>query len=69
MTVRQEIHAYIDDITESKLLALKPLLCALAGETIVIETDLTDDEQDIITKGMSEYENNPADFVSLDNIN
>ena len=67
MTVRQEIHTFIDDITESKLIALKPLLCALADESVVIETKLTAEEKDIIAKCMSEYENKPGDFIPLEN--
>lgn len=62
MTVRQEIHTYIDDIPESKLIALKPLLFALADEAIVIELDLTDEERSMIAKGLKEYETNPDSF-------
>ena len=69
MTVRQEIHNYIDDISESKLLALKPLLFALVDESIVIEYDLTDVERLIITHGMKEFEDNSSSFISLDMIN
>jgi len=66
MTVRQELHAYIDDIPESKLQALKPLLFALADEAVVLEYDLTEDERAVITKGMEEYEENSDSFVPLD---
>ena len=65
MTVRQEIHSYIDDIPESKLLALKPLLFALADDTILIESNLTEEEQDLIASGMAEYEANPDNFIPL----
>lgn len=68
MTVRQEIHAYIDDIPESKLVALKPLLFALADETVVIEYDLTEEERALHAKGMAEYEADPDSFVALDEI-
>ena len=68
MTVRQEIHSYIDDIPESKLLALKPLLFALADEAIVLEYDLTEEERTVIAKGMAEYEANPNSFVPLDEL-
>ena len=68
MTVRQEIHRYIDDISESKLMALKPLLFALAGESIVIEYDLTNEERSIVAQGMAEYERNPDSFIPLDKI-
>ena len=68
MSVRQEAHAFIDEITENKLIALKPLLCALADESIVIETDLTDEEQSVIAAGLREYEKNPGSFVSLEKI-
>ena len=68
MTVRQEIHAYINDIPESKLIELKPLLFALADESIVIEYDLTEEERTIIAKGLKEYEANPDSFVPLADI-
>ena len=68
MTVRQEIHYFVDEITESKLLALKPLLCALADESVVIETDLTNEEKELIAKGISDYEINPDSFVPLENV-
>jgi hypothetical protein len=68
MTVRQEIHACIDDISESKLIALKPLLFALADDAIVIEHDLTEEEQSLIAVGMAEYEANPSSFVSLKDV-
>jgi hypothetical protein len=68
MTVRQEIHAYIDDISENKLIALKPLLSALADESIIIERDLTEEERNIIAKGMLEYESTPDSFIPIDKI-
>ena len=68
MTVKQEILAYIDDIPESKLIALKPLLFALADESIVVESNLTDEERTLINAGMAEYEANPHSFVPLDKV-
>lgn len=65
MTVRQEIHTFIDYIAESKLVALRPLLCALADDSIVIETDLSDEEKILIAKGMVEYQKNPDGFIPL----
>jgi len=69
MTIRQEIHNCIEDISESKLIVLKPLLFALAEESIFIENNLTDEERALVAKGMEEYENNPDSFVSLDDLN
>jgi len=68
MTVRQEIRTYIDDIPESKLIALKPLLLALIDTSIVIERDLTIEEQILISEGLTEYRSNPNSFVPLDQI-
>ena len=69
MTIRQELHSYIDDLPESKLQALRPLLSVLASDAIVIETDLTDDERALIAKGMAEYKANPESFTPLDQVN
>jgi hypothetical protein len=68
MSVRQELHTYIDDIEESKLEILKPLLCSMAEESTVIETGLTDEERELIAKGMEEYAANPQNFVPLESI-
>lgn len=67
--LRQEIHTYIDDIPESKLTALKPLLFALTDESIVVERNLTDEERALIAVGIAEYESNPRSFVPLDMVN
>ena len=68
MTVKQEIHAYIDDISESKLIALKPLLLALADESVIIEQNLTEEEHAAVAKGIAEYEANPNSFIALSEI-
>ena len=68
MTVRQEIHGYIDDISENKLLTLKPLLFALANDSIVIERNLSDEERTLLAQGMAEYDEYPERFVPLDNM-
>jgi len=66
--LRQELHTYIDDIPESKLIALKPLLFALADESIVIESNLTNEEYRLVAEGMAEYRANPNRFVPLENV-
>jgi len=66
MTLRQEIHNCINDISEKKLLALKPLLFALLEDSITIETNLTDEEKLLIDLGLQEYKNNPSNFIPLD---
>ena len=68
MSLRQEIQGYLDDIPESKLLALKPLLFALTDDTTVVETDLTDEEYAIIAGGMARYHANPTSYIALDDI-
>ena len=68
MTLRQELYSYIDEIPEKKLIALKPLLFALADESITIDTNLSEEEYTLIAVGMAQYETNPKSFVSLDDI-
>jgi hypothetical protein len=68
MTVRQEIHRVIDDISESKLIALKPLLFALVDESVIIEMNLTEEEKLNIAEGMAEYEKNPESFTPLEDL-
>jgi len=64
--IRNEILNYIDNIPDSKLKALKPILTLLVDETIIIETNLTDKEKAIILQGREEYKQ--GNFTSLDEL-
>jgi hypothetical protein len=69
IAMRQELKTYIDDIPESSLSILEPLLSFFAREKKpLVETDLTAEEQDIIAEGRREYREHPENFVSLDSI-
>lgn len=46
---------------------IKPILAILVDNNITVETDLTDEEKDIIKRGREEYGN--GNFVSLDSLN
>ncbi len=46
---------------------IKPILAILVDNNITVETDLTDEEKDIIKRGRKEYEN--GNFVPLDSLN
>lgn len=61
--IRQEILNCIEDIPDSKLEALKPILTLLVDDSLVIETNLTDEEKAIIQNGREEYKK--GDFISL----
>ena len=62
--IRKEIIDYIDDIPDSKLEALKPILTLLADEIIVVETNLTDEEKAIVSEGSIKYKK--GGFFPLD---
>ncbi len=64
--IRREILEYIDDIPDSKLEALRPILVLLADETVSIETNLTDEEKAIIADGRKRYAD--GGFIPLDDI-
>ena len=64
--IREEVQAYIDSIPDSKLEVLRPLLTLLAEDAIIIDTELTDEEREIIMSGRVEYKQ--GGYVSLDNI-
>lgn len=64
--IRREILNCIDNLPDSKLEALKPILTILVNDTINIETDLTDDEKQIIAEGREEYKK--GDFVDINKI-
>jgi hypothetical protein len=67
--VRQELHSIINTMPERKLNALRPLFEVLVdGDTIAIETDLTDEERALIDEGVRHYHEHPEDFVPLESI-
>ena len=55
MSVRNEIHAFINGIDESKLIALRPLLLTLLEDSVAIETDMTTEEIAIIDAGLEAH--------------
>ena len=61
--LRAEVLEYIDNLSDYKLAALKPILTLLVDEPLVIETDLTDEEKEIIRQGREEYKK--GGYVSL----
>ncbi|GHV49169.1 hypothetical protein FACS1894204_13650 [Synergistales bacterium] len=67
IALREELHALIETLPERSLYAIKPLLTFLCDEPIV-ETDLTDEERGLILSGLSEYDSNPASFVTLESL-
>ena len=67
MSVRQEIHAFIDGIDENKLIALKPLLFTLWEDSVSIETNLTDYEIAIIDAGMEAHRR--GETIRMEDIN
>ncbi|MDR3119772.1 MAG: hypothetical protein LBU58_00280 [Clostridiales bacterium] len=69
MTMRQEVLDCIAVIPDEELIALRPLLHMLAYEKVIVETDLTDDEKEIIRQGRKEYAAAPDSFIPLDSIN
>jgi hypothetical protein len=68
MMLRKELHTFLDMIPERNLYALKPLLTVLADEPIVIETDLTNEEHELIEESVQRFHADPTGFVSLENI-
>ena len=68
MTLREEIHSYIDDLPESKLLAIKPILLVLVDDSVVIELYITEEERLLCEQAWEEYERNPGSFVRLEDI-
>ena len=53
--IRQEMQSYINLLPDFQLEALRPLIAMLLAEIPVIETDLTDEEKEIIRQGRIEY--------------
>ena len=64
--IRNEILDYISEIPDEKLIALKPLLTLLVEDRLVIETDLTDEEKEIVRQGREEYKQ--GGFIPLEDL-
>ena len=64
--IRKEVHDCIDSLSDSRLEALRPILKLLVSDTVVIETDLTEEEREIIRQGREEYK--AGGFVPLESI-
>jgi hypothetical protein len=66
--IRQELHDYIDTLSDRNVFALKPLLSILAEPSYILETDLTEEERAIIAEGDRTFEEHPENFVALESI-
>ncbi len=64
--LRAEVLEYIDLLPDSKLEALRPILQLLTNDAPVIETNLTDEEKEIIRAGREEYK--AGGYIPLDEI-
>jgi hypothetical protein len=64
--IRKEVLDCIDNLPDSRLEALRPILKLLVHDTVAVDTDLTDEEREIIRQGREEYK--AGGFVSLDSI-
>lgn len=53
--LRKEVLECIDRIPDSKLEALRPILRLLTSDAPVVETDLTEEEKEIIRAGREAY--------------
>ena len=66
-TIRQEVHGFVDTLPETQLAAIKPLLEMLSVEWMpVVETNLTDEEKEIIREGRTHRAEHPEEYVSQD---
>lgn len=64
--LRREVLECIDRIPDSKLEALRPILRLLSDDAPVIETDLTEEEKEIIRAGREEYK--AGGYIPLANL-
>ena len=66
--LRKELCGYIETIPEYRLEILKPLLADYAEPEFLIETDLTDEELEIIAEGDRLFEEHPEEFITLEEL-
>ena len=67
--VRKELHDFIDTMSDKSLETMRPLLFDIAkDEPPIIETDLTQEEHELIADTMKEYREHPETFATLESI-
>ena len=64
--VRKEVLDCIDLLPDSELEAIQPILKLLVNNSLIIETNLTDEEKEIIRAGREEYKK--GSYISLEEI-
>jgi len=68
IAARQELKSFIDTIPEHSFGVVRNFLSYLAEPAptghLVIETDLTDEEAELIAEGMRDYDRDPSTFTS-----
>lgn len=65
-SLQKEIIQYIEDIPDSELEALRPMLRLLASpDRMVIDTNLTDEERAMVASDLAEFESNPQNFKRI----
>jgi hypothetical protein len=64
--LRAEVLEYIELLPDSKLEALRPILRLLTNDTPIVETNLTDEEKEIIRAGRIEYK--AGGYIPLDEL-
>jgi hypothetical protein len=68
ITVRKRLHTFIDALPDYSLPAVEPLLSHLADWAPIIETDLTDEEHQLIAESVERYHSDPSSFVPLESL-
>jgi hypothetical protein len=66
--IRQELYGFIDLLPEKSIPAVKSLLKILTEDSssvVSIETDLTDEEIEMLREDQKRYKLHPEDYVSL----
>ncbi|MDR2444568.1 MAG: hypothetical protein LBD44_01330 [Spirochaetaceae bacterium] len=66
--IGQELHSYIDMLSEHNLYTLKPIMSILAESAYIPETSLTEEEKVIIAEADREFEEPPENFVAIESI-
>jgi hypothetical protein len=68
--LKQRIYSSVDMLSYKKMLLIADLLSMMTTneEPLIIETDLTDEERELIQNDKLEYKNHPENFVNLTEI-
>jgi hypothetical protein len=70
IALKKQAHSFIDLLQYNQIMVVNELLSLLVDENtpLIYETDLTEEEREIIAKSSRDFEQDPDSFTSLSDL-